>query len=86
MASDFKSYKSGVYSSKICKSGPDTVNHAVLAVGYTLYHDLPYLVRHTRTVPPPSPTARGTPMPNRVGLTRVPWTHARSRRSTAITR
>ena len=31
---DFRFYKSGVYSSKDCKDGPDTVNHAVLAVGY----------------------------------------------------
>ena len=66
MASDFKSYKSGVYSSKICKSGPDTVNHAVLAVGYTLYHDLPYLVRHTRTVPPP-------PRPRAARRCRIGW-------------
>lgn len=30
----FRFYKSGVYTSTVCKSGPDTVNHAVLAVGY----------------------------------------------------
>ncbi|GBG72039.1 hypothetical protein CBR_g10974 [Chara braunii] len=30
----FRFYKSGVYSSPTCKSGPETVNHAVLAVGY----------------------------------------------------
>ena len=36
VASDFKQYKSGVYSSSICKNGPETVNHAVLAVGYAL--------------------------------------------------
>jgi len=34
VASDFKNYVSGVYSSTICKSGPMDVNHAVLAVGY----------------------------------------------------
>jgi len=31
---DLRHYASGVYSSKDCQSGPDTVNHAVLAVGY----------------------------------------------------
>eukprot|EP00164_Ancoracysta_twista_P001217 GFYU01001596.1.p2 GENE.GFYU01001596.1~~GFYU01001596.1.p2 ORF type:complete len:341 (+),score=114.05 GFYU01001596.1:31-1053(+) len=31
---DFRSYKSGVYRSTACKSGPGDVNHAVLAVGY----------------------------------------------------
>ena len=36
VASDFKQYKSGVYTSTICEDGPDTVNHAVLAVGYSL--------------------------------------------------
>jgi len=34
VASDFKQYKEGVYDSTICKSGPEDVNHAVLAVGY----------------------------------------------------
>jgi len=34
VASDFRNYKSGVYTSKICKSGPMDVNHAVLAVGF----------------------------------------------------
>lgn len=34
VASDFRNYKSGVYTSKICKNGPMDVNHAVLAVGY----------------------------------------------------
>jgi cathepsin H len=34
VASDFQSYKSGVYDSKVCKGGPLDVNHAVLAVGY----------------------------------------------------
>lgn len=34
VASDFKNYESGVYSSNICKSGAMNVNHAVLAVGY----------------------------------------------------
>jgi cathepsin H len=34
VSSDFRSYKSGVYDSKQCKSGPMDVNHAVLAVGY----------------------------------------------------
>ncbi|EAS07249.1 papain family cysteine protease (macronuclear) [Tetrahymena thermophila SB210] len=31
---DFKLYKSGVYSNPDCSSSPQTVNHAVLAVGY----------------------------------------------------
>jgi len=34
VASDFRNYKSGVYTSKICKNGQKDVNHAVLAVGY----------------------------------------------------
>jgi len=34
VASDFRHYATGVYSSSICKSGPKDVNHAVLAVGY----------------------------------------------------
>lgn len=34
VSSDFRFYKSGVYSSKQCKSGVTDVNHAVLAVGY----------------------------------------------------
>jgi cathepsin H len=34
VASDFRNYKSGVYTSKVCKNGPMDVNHAVLAVGY----------------------------------------------------
>lgn len=34
VASDFRNYKSGVYSSTVCKNGTMDVNHAVLAVGY----------------------------------------------------
>jgi len=34
VASDFRNYKSGVYTSTICKNGPMDVNHAVLATGY----------------------------------------------------
>lgn len=30
----FRSYRSGVYSSDVCKNSPTDVNHAVLAVGY----------------------------------------------------
>ena len=30
----FKDYKSGVYTSDVCKNGSSDVNHAVLAVGY----------------------------------------------------
>eukprot|EP00850_Spirogloea_muscicola_P024770 SM001470S01085 [mRNA] locus=s1470:6:1985:+ [translate_table: standard] len=34
VAPDFRFYNGGVYSSLTCRSGPDTVNHAVLAVGF----------------------------------------------------
>lgn len=34
VASDFRHYTRGVYSSQVCKNGPMDVNHAVLAVGY----------------------------------------------------
>jgi len=34
VVSDFQSYRSGVYDSTRCRSGPMDVNHAVLAVGY----------------------------------------------------
>jgi len=34
VSGDFRNYKSGVYDSTQCKSGPMDVNHAVLAVGY----------------------------------------------------
>jgi len=34
VSSDFQSYRSGVYDSTRCRSGPMDVNHAVLAVGY----------------------------------------------------
>jgi len=34
VASDFRHYSYGVYTSTVCKSGPKDVNHAVLAVGY----------------------------------------------------
>jgi len=34
VASDFRNYKKGVYSSTICKNSPMDVNHAVTAVGY----------------------------------------------------
>jgi len=33
VSGDFRNYRSGVYDSKQCKSGPMDVNHAVLAVG-----------------------------------------------------
>jgi len=44
VASDFKSYASGVYTSTVCKDGPMDVNHAVLAVGYgtDVDLDMPY--------------------------------------------
>merc|ERR1712083_861338 len=34
VASDFRHYSYGVYSSTVCKNGAMDVNHAVLAVGY----------------------------------------------------
>ena len=34
VASDFQHYSGGVYTSTVCGSGPEDVNHAVLAVGY----------------------------------------------------
>lgn len=34
VASDFRDYKSGVYTSTVCENGPQDVNHAVLVVGY----------------------------------------------------
>jgi len=34
VASDFRNYAGGVYSSTVCKSRPEDVNHAVLAVGF----------------------------------------------------
>merc|ERR1719182_939675 len=34
VASDFRHYSEGVYSSTVCKSQPEDVNHAVLAVGF----------------------------------------------------
>nr|CAH04631.1 cathepsin H [Suberites domuncula] len=34
VSADFRFYKKGVYKSKECKTDPEHVNHAVLAVGY----------------------------------------------------
>ncbi|XP_077988997.1 pro-cathepsin H-like [Glandiceps talaboti] len=43
VASDFQFYKDGVYSSKLCKSDPQHVNHAVLVTGYNVTEDgMPY--------------------------------------------
>jgi len=45
VASDFRFYKDGVYNSKVCKSGPQNVNHAVLAVGYnSTVSKVPYYI------------------------------------------
>lgn len=47
VVSDFRFYKSGVYSSTVCKNGSHDVNHAVLAVGYDTTTDKygkPYLI------------------------------------------
>lgn len=42
VVSDFTDYKSGVYSSDLCKNGPMNVNHAVLAVGYGTENGVDY--------------------------------------------
>ncbi len=42
VASDFKKYTSGIYTSTICKNGPQDVNHAVLAVGYGTENGVDY--------------------------------------------
>lgn len=46
VADDFRHYTSGVYDSTTCKSGPQDVNHAVLAVGFDKTDDLgePYYI------------------------------------------
>lgn len=45
VVSDFMFYRSGIYSSTRCKSGPMDVNHAVLVVGYDVSaKDEPYWV------------------------------------------
>lgn len=38
VVSDFRFYKNGTYTSSECRKGPETVNHAVLAVGYHKDH------------------------------------------------
>ncbi|CAN1136343.1 Thiol protease aleurain, partial [Linum perenne] len=42
VVSDFRLYKSGVYTSETCGSTPMDVNHAVLAVGYGVENGVPY--------------------------------------------
>jgi len=44
VVSDFQSYRSGVYDSTRCRSGPMDVNHAVLAVGYGTLSGKPYWI------------------------------------------
>lgn len=44
VVSDFRDYKSGVYTSKVCKNGPDNVNHAVLAVGFGTEKGMDYWI------------------------------------------
>jgi len=44
VVSDFQSYRSGVYDSTRCRSGPMDVNHAVLAVGYGTLTSKPYWI------------------------------------------
>ncbi|KAG6544130.1 hypothetical protein Mapa_014442 [Marchantia paleacea] len=40
----FNLYSSGVYTTPNCNTGPETVNHAVLAVGYDTTGDIPYWI------------------------------------------
>lgn len=51
VVSDFRFYKSGVYSSNVCKKGSHDVNHAVLIVGYdtttTKYGKPFYIVKNS---------------------------------------
>ncbi|KAJ0399318.1 hypothetical protein ATCC90586_000452 [Pythium insidiosum] len=44
VASDFRFYKDGIYTSTVCKSGEQDVNHAVLAVGYGTEAQQPYWI------------------------------------------
>ena len=47
VADDFRDYVSGVYTSDVCESQPEDVNHAVLAVGYSKddsEYGLPYYI------------------------------------------
>jgi len=39
VAGDFQSYEGGIYTSTECTATPQTVNHAVLAVGFNKDHD-----------------------------------------------
>lgn len=42
---DFNLYNGGVYTSNVCRNGPETVNHAVLAVGYDVTEaGIPYWI------------------------------------------
>lgn len=44
VVSDFRDYKTGVYSSTLCKNSTQDVNHAVLAVGYGTEDGTPYWI------------------------------------------
>jgi len=44
VTSDFQRYKSGVYSNPSCGQTSDKVNHAVLAVGYSVNSTAPYWI------------------------------------------
>jgi len=45
VAPDFRFYKSGVYTSNVCRTDPEHVSHAVLAVGYNIPETgLPYWI------------------------------------------
>jgi len=40
----FRDYKTGVYTSTVCKNGPADVNHAVLAVGFGNENGMDYWI------------------------------------------
>ncbi|XP_069768083.1 pro-cathepsin H [Narcine bancroftii] len=44
VTNDFMHYSSGIYSNKRCDSTPDKVNHAVLAVGYSVDNGTKYWI------------------------------------------
>lgn len=41
---DFQFYNSGIYTSSICNSDPYSLNHAILAVGYSTFRNNSYII------------------------------------------